>query len=358
MAVKARGLRFVRRAYPARVLGLGLGGLAVGAALYPLDPLPIIWVVLFYNCVIWPHLAYLMATRSASPHLVERRHLIGDAVMGGFWIAAMGFNPLSASIISMMLCMNSIAAGGMQFFAKTVVSALAGLAVGLLLFGFTWNPIVTMTIVYACIPMLIIYPILVGVITYNISMQLHGQKQLLMRLSRIDGLTGVFNRSYWETRAREEIARARRNHHPLSLLIIDIDHFKRINDTYGHVTGDCVLQQLAQNLQHNLRETEMLGRYGGEEFVIILPNTESTVAWRTGERLREIIEAAEFVDTGQQGVKLRCTISVGVAAFSDGMGDFSSWVRAADSALYQAKSAGRNRCISFLSSKKAAIESI
>ena len=357
MAAKARGLRFVKRAYPARVLGLGLGGFAVGAALHPLEPSPLLWVVLFYNTIIWPHLAYFMATRSAFPHLIERRHLIGDAVMGGFWIASMGFNPLASAIVSMMLCMNSIAAGGMKFFVKTVVAAVAGLIAGLLLFGFHWYPFITMTIVYACIPMLIIYPILVGSITYNISLQLHGQKELLMRLSRTDGLTGVFNRSYWEARAREEIVRSRRNQHPLSLIIIDIDHFKRINDTHGHVTGDHVLKQLAQTLQQNLRETEILGRYGGEEFAIILPNTESSIAWNTGERLREIIEKTEFHDDPEQReLKLNCTISLGVAAFSDGAGDFSSWIRAADSALYQAKSAGRNRCIAFICSEPATKE--
>ncbi len=181
-------------------------------------------------------------------------------------------------------------------------------------------------------------------------MQLHKQKELLKHLSRTDGLTGILNRGYWETRAKEEIVRARRNHSSLSLIMIDIDHFKRINDTYGHSVGDHVLTQLAQYLQWNLRETELLGRYGGEEFAIILPDADNNKAWQMGERLREFIEQAVFQDPADpHHASLRCTISVGVAAFNDGDGDFSSWVRAADAALYQAKGMGRNRCISFVS---------
>src|SRR6478736_5907383 len=100
---KPRGVRFVKRVYPARVLGLGLAGLSIGAALVPLHPSPLLWVVLVYNCLIWPHLAYFMASRSTNPHKFERLYLTGDSAMCGFWIAAVGFNPLASSIVTMML---------------------------------------------------------------------------------------------------------------------------------------------------------------------------------------------------------------------------------------------------------------
>lgn len=351
--IKPRGLRFVKRVYPARTLGLGLGFFTIATALYPLHPSPLLWVVLTYNCLIWPHFAYFIAIRNPNPYRFERLHLLGDAAMGGFWVVAMGFNPLASAVITMMLWMNIVAAGGMNLFAKGVISSLGGIIMGLLIFGWHWYSATSDALIYASIPMLMLFPVLIGSITYNLSMQLHKQKELLKYLSRMDALTEIFNRGYWETRAREEIVRARRNHNPLSLILIDIDYFKHVNDTYGHTMGDRVLQQIAQYLQLNLRETELLGRYGGEEFGIILPDEDSHMAWQLGERLREFIEQAEFHDPlDPSGTRLRCTISVGVSAFSDGAGDFSSWVRAADSALYEAKRAGRNRCVSFVSNNQ------
>jgi diguanylate cyclase len=308
-----------------------------------------LWVVLAYNCFVWPHLAYFIASSSTNPIRFERLHLLGDAAMGGFWVVAMGFNPLGSSVITMMLWMNIVGAGGVTLFVQGFLSTLAGLSIGVWMLGLHWYPATSNTLIYASIPMLMLYPIFIGSITYNLSMQLHTQKELLKHLSRTDGLTGVLNRGYWEARAREEIVRARRNHSSLSLIMIDIDHFKRINDTYGHVMGDYVLKRLTEYLQINLRETELLGRYGGEEFAIILPDADHNMAWQMGERLRELIEQAVFQDpVDPHQTKLHCTISVGVAAFSDGDGDFSSWVRAADAALYQAKETGRNKCISFV----------
>lgn len=350
--VKPRGFSFVKRVYPARMLGLALACLIITTVLLPLHTPPLVWVVLIYNCFVWPHLAYFIASSSTNPIRFERLHLLGDAAMGGFWVVAMGFNPLGSSAITMMLCMNLVGAGGVRLFVLGVLSSFAGIGFGLWMLGFHWYPATSDILVYASIPMLMLYPILIGSITYNLSMLLHEQKELLKHLSRTDGLTGVLNRGYWEARAREEIVRARRNHSSLSLIMIDIDHFKRINDTYGHVMGDYVLKRLTEYLQMNLRETELLGRYGGEEFAIILPDADNNMAWQMGERLREFIEQAVFQDPADpHRTIIHCTISLGVAAFSDGDGDFSSWVRAADTVLYQAKEMGRNRCISFVKDK-------
>lgn len=354
---KPHGLRFVRRVYLARSLGLGLGCLIMSAALWSYNSSPLIWTALLLNCLLWPHLAYIIASRSEQPYISERRHLLADAILGGFWVVAMGFNPIASSAFTMMLWMNLVAAGGVHFFIRGLLVSLLGYALGLLVFGFSWHPEISDELIYSLLPMLILYPILIGSITYNLSMQLHRQKELLKHLSRTDSLTDIFNRGYWELRAREEIVRVRRSHSPLSLILIDIDHFKQVNDTYGHSMGDHVLQQVAQYLQWNLRESELLGRYGGEEFGIILPDEDITMAWQLGERLREFIEQAEFQDPSDPGnTRLRCTISIGVAAFSDSAGDFSSWVRAADAALYEAKHTGRNRCVMYVGHNAPVVE--
>ena len=343
------GLQFVKRVYLARSLGLGLGCLVMIAALWSYQTSPLLWTALFLNFLLWPHLAYFISSRSTNLYACERRHLLIDAALGGFWVVAIGFNPIAGSALTMMLGMNLIAAGGIRFFVKGLLISMLGYSAGLALFGWQWHFLVSDALVFSLIPVLILYPILIGSITYNISMQLHRQKELLKHLSRTDALTDIFNRGYWEVRAREEIVRVRRSHTPLCLLLIDIDHFKRVNDTYGHRMGDHVLQQVAQYLQWNLRESELLGRYGGEEFGIILPDEDITLAWQLGERLREFIEQAEFQDPADpSNARLRCTISIGVAAFGDSAGDFSSWVRAADAALYEAKHLGRNRCIVYI----------
>lgn len=339
-----RGLSFVKRVYPARALGLGLGAFAVGAALLPQGHPPFYWVLWALNGFIWPHLAYFKALRSPTPFQTERRHLLFDSTSGGFWVAAMGFNPLASSMIIMMLWMNNIAAGGVRLFLKGILGTLAGLVLGILVFGWRPNLAVDQLVVLACLPMLVAYPVAIGSITYRLAIQLHRQKELLKQLSRVDNLTGLYNRHYWETRVAELIATVKRNSQPLSLVLLDVDHFKSINDTHGHLTGDQVLQQIARLLRLNLRECELLGRYGGEEFALVLPNTDKDAAYATAERLRHLVQLARF-DTDKGTAVLACTISLGVASYHAGFQEYSDWFRAADSALYSAKEQGRNKAV-------------
>ncbi|WP_039918326.1 diguanylate cyclase [Cellvibrio mixtus] len=347
MSVKeetGRGLSFVKRVYPARALGLGLGALAVGAALLPQQHPLFFWALWAVNGFIWPHLAYFKALRSQAPFQTERKHLLFDSTSGGFWVAAMGFNPLASSMIIMMLWMNNIAAGGVRLFLKGVVGSVAGLALGLLVFGWQLNLVSGQLIVFACLPMLVAYPVAIGSITYRLAIQLHKQKELLKQISRVDGLTGLYNRHYWETRVSDLMAMVRRSAQPLSLILLDVDHFKSINDTHGHLTGDQVLQQIARLLRLNLRESELLGRYGGEEFALVLPNTDKEAAYATAERLRRLVQLAHF-DTDKGATGLSCTISLGVASYHAGFQSYSDWFRAADQALYAAKEEGRNKTV-------------
>lgn len=341
-----RGLSFVKRVYPARALGLGLGAVAVGAVLYEQQLHWGYWLLWAINGFVWPHIAYWLAIRSRTPFHTEHRHLLLDSATGGFWVVAMGFNPLASCMIIMMMWMNNIAAGGVRLFARGAGTSAVGLALALLIIGFAPNLSTSERVVYACLPMLIAYPLAIGSITYRLAIQLHRQKELLQRLSRIDGLTGLYNRHYWEVRVGDLLAQVRRHPQPLSLILIDVDHFKTINDTHGHSVGDQVLQQIARQLQANLRETELLGRYGGEEFAAVLPNTGADAALATAERLRRVIAQSGFCEQYEAPqLKLQCTISLGVATWQEGFGDYAGWIRAADQALYQAKHQGRNTTV-------------
>jgi len=161
------------------------------------------------------------------------------------------------------------------------------------------------------------------------------------RLACTDGLTEVYNHRTFQERLTQEIARANRYGRPLSLLMIDVDHFKVYNDTYGHPEGDIVLQDLARLLREVSRSSDTVARYGGEEFAVILPETDGVNAQKIGERLREQVERHAF--RGQElmpGGTL--TISIGVATHTSA-GSKDALLQAADTALYTAKREGRNR---------------
>lgn len=163
-------------------------------------------------------------------------------------------------------------------------------------------------------------------------------KQVIF-LSRRDNLTGIFNRSYTYELAEREIGLAHRHHNPLSVMMIDIDHFKAINDQFGHQAGDQVLIQIASLIRTELRDSDILGRYGGEEFVALLPHSDSTNTFEVAERIRESV-ATSSVLAGE--ANLRITISIGFKVMDDQAKNMDSLVSCADKALYVAKNTGRN----------------
>jgi diguanylate cyclase (GGDEF)-like protein len=168
---------------------------------------------------------------------------------------------------------------------------------------------------------------------------------ILVAQSRIDSKTGLLNVSTWETEAEAELSRAVRSRYPLALALIDIDHFKTVNDTYGHLVGDRVLKSLAEALTGQSRDYDRAGRFGGEEFVLLLAQTGEKDACKIAERLRGYICGLEIpVDDRSDAPTLKVTISVGVTAMARGESfELTDLLAAADSAMYAAKQAGRNR---------------
>ncbi|MEO1830228.1 MAG: diguanylate cyclase [Pseudomonas sp.] len=170
--------------------------------------------------------------------------------------------------------------------------------------------------------------------------QLESANTKLQELALRDGLTGLLNRRYWESCLEREFARHQRYDNPVSLVIFDIDHFKRVNDTYGHQTGDEVIRETARITSQLVRETDFAGRYGGEEFVVLLPGTTLDGAAQFAERLRSSIERQQL---DYQGSPLTFTISLGVATLTDDMAGYLTLLERADKALYQSKEGGRNQ---------------
>ncbi len=176
------------------------------------------------------------------------------------------------------------------------------------------------------------------------------QKRFLMHNqlvaeARLDSKTGLLNAATWQREAQAELSRAGRLRPPASAAIVDIDHFKAVNDSHGHLVGDRVLRAIAERFQAQLREADLIGRFGGEEFVVLLPRTTATEAGRVAERLRgHIADEPIAVDDGRgQRILVGVTVSVGVAELAGSAKDLDELLAAADAALYEAKNAGRNR---------------
>ncbi len=162
-------------------------------------------------------------------------------------------------------------------------------------------------------------------------------------LSMRDELTNSFNRRYFKERLQEEIHRVKRTGRPFSIIIADIDYFKKINDAYGHCVGDFVLVQLVRFLQNHLRRTDLVARLGGEEFVLLLPDTSSGKAFLLMERIRKVLAETHFQYNDNDTVAdITLTVSAGIACCPEHAEDAESLMTLADRALYSAKTAGRN----------------
>lgn len=159
-------------------------------------------------------------------------------------------------------------------------------------------------------------------------------------LSQTDGLTKLYNRNHWQQCIEAEFKRYTRSQHSSSLVMLDIDHFKKVNDSYGHLVGDDVIRHLAKLIREQVRETDVTGRYGGEEFVILLADTHIEDAVVFAERLRKTVEDSVVI---YNDIEIKYTVSLGIAEVEPTFKSVSQWLEYVDNALYQSKENGRNK---------------
>ncbi|WP_133645120.1 diguanylate cyclase [Paraburkholderia flava] len=334
-----KGKRFVERIYRLRVTGLALGFLCVASVFLQLHRGPLLWTLLVFHGFVWAHLARRAALAGAIPYRGEQLNLMVDAALGGFWIAAMHFNVLPSVLIVTMFSMNNIASGGPPLFLRGLVAHAAGIAIGVVTLGFVFEPYSNMRVMAACLPVMLVYPVAVGWTIYRMSRKLAEQTRTLEHLSRTDGLTGLLNRRCWEDRLADEFTRCNANRYASSLLLIDLDHFKQINDTLGHLAGDAALKAFANLLREHFKDSDSIGRYGGEEFGVVLTGATLAEARNVAGRLLLAVRAK----TTQENTDCPCTISIGVAPCMPGMSGYHAWLLEADRSLYRAKLLGRDR---------------
>lgn len=327
---------------------------------------PWAWLALALQCLAYPSVLYWRCGYSANPLQTEINHMKLDAVAFGAWSALLAFPLWITFILFISATVNLTVVKG----AKGLILALLAFPAGALpLFastGFLYSPDTSPVTTAMSIVCITAYLQVLAGGAYVRALRLHeareqlrasesalqkanleltsqlneiGSLQTLLReQANRDALTGLYNRRYLDSTIEREIARCKREGHPLSVMLIDIDHFKRINDNYGHQAGDEVLRSLAKLLQ--TRTMDIACRYGGEEFLLLLPDMPIAVAKERAEQFRSAFEETTI---GFGSFSITATFSVGLAAYPGHGTSAEALIRAADHALYQAKSAGRNR---------------
>ncbi|POT58454.1 diguanylate cyclase AdrA [Citrobacter amalonaticus] len=334
------GLRFARRVRLPRAVALGGMFFPIASTLVANPTAGGWWLALVGWAFVWPHLAWQLASKAVDPMGREIYNLKADAVLAGMWVGVMGVAPLPSTALLMIMCLNLMGAGGTRLF-------IAGIGLMIVTCLMTLQ-LTRVDLVWAVaapqewwltLSVMVIYPLLFAWVSYQTATTLAEHKRRLQIMSTRDGMTGVYNRQHWETLLRHEFDRCRRYRRDATLLIIDIDHFKSINDTWGHDVGDEAIVALTRQLRITLRGTDLIGRFGGDEFAVIMCGTPADSAIAAIARVHDGLSALRLSCAPQ--VKLH--ISVGVAPLTANISHYREWLKSADVALYKAKDAGRNR---------------
>lgn len=330
-----------RRIYLLRTVASALAFLMVASVLYPLDaPWPL-WIGPLLHCFLWPQLAWWLSRRAPRPGKAERRNLLLDHLLSGIWVPLIGFNLLISAVALAILSMESIARGGRQLLWRGLLGYLVGAGVGVVLFGLHWQPRPSLLTVLACLPFLLLVTVALSYATRDVVQQLLQTRAELELRTWHDGLSGLFNRSHWEETVRAEFKRCRQSGETATLVLADLDFFKRINDLHGHLVGDQVIRNFADLLRQSVRETDVPGRYGGEEFGILLPHTRSAEAAGVIARMRERLHDAPLLENSP------VTASFGIVELSADIDSSDHWIRLADQMLYSAKYNGRDCAVEY-----------
>ncbi len=328
-----------RRIYPLRILGMALGGLAISAVLHQNQAPQALWLTMVATCLVWPHLAYLHARLSSDPHRAEARNLLIDSAIAGAWVPLMQYCLLPSVVLVMVTTFDKLSSGIRRLWRYSLPGMLgAALALS------AWlqpQPQLesSLAVVLCTLPLLIVHTFAVSVASYRLIRTVSRQNLQLEELRRTDVQTGLYSREHWQQQAQAELEAFHATQEPVCLLIIDIDHFKSINDQYGHTVGDEVIRAAGLIIRQSVRAHDWAGRYGGDEFTVLCPHSNREEAQDIAQRIRDRFEGLRLRDHPQ----LRVSASIGLAAAQPQHLALRDWMDAADTALYRAKHAGRNQ---------------
>ena len=327
------GLRFARRIRLARIVGLAALFVPLASVLVSQLLSGVWWLLLVGWVFVWPHLAWQLAFRSTCPHSGEIVNLKIDAIIAGVWMGLIGFNALPTAALIVMIGMNMMGSGGCRLF----LTGLALLALSALLtVQSTGTPVLLTSeplALWLTLPVLVVYPMLFAWLSHRTAIRLAEHKRRLELMSTRDGMTGVFNRRHWETLLRNEFEACRRSHRQATILLIDIDHFKTINDTWGHDVGDEAIVAITRQLQLTLRAGDYIGRFGGDEFAVLFADTDEPGAWIA---MQYLVEQTEKYNARQLH-PWSLQFSWGLSEFDHHRNDMQAWLKQADAQMYAMK---------------------
>ncbi|WP_242671342.1 sensor domain-containing diguanylate cyclase [Hylemonella gracilis] len=356
---RARAHWLVRMNYANRFFVCALLGLPLGAHLADIHAPLWLWALLIGQFYVYPHLLYWRARSARDQLRAEMPHLLLDCAASGAWAAALGFPTWLSFVLFACNNINFVAFYGGRAGLPRLVATM-GLGAAVVWFSglhYPLNPDTGAAATVLSMVTLTLYLVAFGHTGHqralawrksNLKLREQYQKinalQARLREQAVrDPLTGLYNRRYLGEVLEPELARCRAARSSLALLLIDVDHFKCINDARGHAVGDMVLQSLAQLMLRHVRAQDMVFRYGGEEFLLLLPDITLETAVQRAEALRTAFGQTPLRVSGSDAAPLTVTLSCGVAAFPlhDDQGE--ALISCADQALYAAKRQGRNR---------------
>lgn len=367
---RADALWIVQTHYWMRATSFAVSFAVIGLHLAGKGYSPWFWGLLALQFLVYPHLMFWRARRAPHPAHAELNNLILDSLLIGIWVAALQFPLWITFAMFIASSLNSAIGRGIKGTLLALLAFSSGALMVVALFGWHPAPDTSWPTTWLCMIGLSLYVLASGNIVHIRSHKLRDTREQLrqgkqarhaangvlqQQLDEIhalqaqlneqanrDPLTGLYNRRYLDTTLTRELARCEREGQPLSMMLIDIDHFKQVNDNYGHQAGDAVLVKLATLLQEQARSADVACRYGGEEFLLLLPNMPVDAALDRAEQWR-----AAFADTTVlvDARPLRVTLSIGVASYPSHGHLPQELMLCADRALYRAKALGRNRVV-------------
>jgi diguanylate cyclase len=359
----------VRANHRLRTVFFALTLVTVGIHLWGKDVRLVVWGFVALQFLVYPHLVFWRAWRARDSQQAELNNMVIDTALMGMWVAVLQFPLWLGFALWVSTSLNVVISRGAKGMLVAPLAFFGGALLSVALFGLHVSPDTGWPVTLICVIGVSSYLIAIANTAYVRNQQLRNTRERLRlgeqtlnttnetlqrQLTDIkalqaqlneqairDPLTGLYNRRYLDTR---ELARCEREAQYLSIVIIDLDHFKLVNDTYGHQGGDEVLKRLATMLLEKIRATDVACRYGGEEFLLLLPNMPQDIGLLRADQWRSAF-AAIAIPFGE--LNIQATLSIGVATYPNNGASVEELIRCADVAMYRAKTEGRNRTVSY-----------
>ncbi|TCB65845.1 diguanylate cyclase [Acinetobacter sp. ANC 4178] len=335
--LQTRTKKFLKRIFVMRQLGTILCFFPIFSVLRDMHYESSYFILLAVNAFVWPSFAYLISQRSGDPVKTEQTSLIVDTMFGGAWIGVMGLSPMPSFIILAVFIADRYAAGGWKLLAPSILGFTVSLIGVWLLVGMPLTLTFSPHTVWLTIPLATLYLIALSILSRKLSTNLSQKNRQFERIALMDPRLHIPNRRLFEQRLASTFVQTQRGNSTAHLMLIDVDHFKDINDTYGHEMGDYVLIELSNILRESIQSKDIPARFGGDEFAVIVMDSSSQEIMQLSQTILDKVRHFRLPSNPD----FRMSISIGISSAA-AAGSTTDWLKMADQALYEVKRQGRD----------------